>query len=152
MKIVERRLSGTQPLRHAVGKEHVLAIEWTEAILTIAKQQHKDKHREDSIKRFLHRARLEYNDNWHSPAGQRGNYPNGEFFVRRIKSEPNNETGKTLRIEEEHFLNKETRNGHLKQGYNIHDFYTLCRSSNNPVLLPSIRSKMIHKNDPYFFK
>ena len=81
MKIAERRLSGPQSLQPAVGKEHVLAIEWTEAIPTIAKQQHKDKHREDSMKRFLHRARLQHNDSLHSPSGQRGNYPDEEFFV-----------------------------------------------------------------------
>ena len=52
MKIAERRFSGAQPLRPVVGKEYALAFEWTDAALTIAKQQHKNKHREDSMKRF----------------------------------------------------------------------------------------------------
>jgi len=153
MKIAEKRFSGAQPLRPAIGKEYALAIEWTEAALTIAKQQHKDKHREESMIRFLHRARLEHNNNWHSPAGQRGNYPNEEFFVRRIESDPNPDTGKTLRIEEEYFLSKETRNGHLKQGYNIHDFYALCRGEKlQQSRTPSQPiCRMTHKNDPYFF-
>ena len=43
MDIAERRISGTHPLRPAVGKEYALAIEWAEGALDIVKNENNDK-------------------------------------------------------------------------------------------------------------
>ena len=150
MNIAERRMSGKQPMRPAIGKEYALAIEWAEGALALTN----DKPLETMITRFLHKARLEHNNNWHSPAGQRGNYPNEEFFVRRIENSPSITTGRELRVEEVLFLKNNTVNGHLKQGFNIHDFYSLCRGETDTpayTLSTPPKCKLTTKNDPYFF-
>eukprot|EP00091_Calanus_sinicus_P011996 TRINITY_DN27073_c0_g1_i1.p1 TRINITY_DN27073_c0_g1~~TRINITY_DN27073_c0_g1_i1.p1 ORF type:complete len:151 (+),score=27.82 TRINITY_DN27073_c0_g1_i1:107-559(+) len=127
MNIAERRISGAQPMRPAIGKEYALAIEWAEGALTITQNKADDKPMEKYIAKFLKSARIEHNSNWRSPVGQKGNLPNEEFFVRKIVNNPKLSTGKELRMEENDFLSKEPKNYHLNQGYNIHDFYALCR-------------------------
>ena len=153
MNIAERRISGAQPMRPAIGKEYALAIEWAEGALTMANEVG-DKPMGKVITRFLQKARLEHNNNWNSPVGQRGNYPNEEFFLKRIESSsPLLTSGKELRKEETDFLREESGNGHLKQGYNIHDFYSLCRGE-TVIHSHAPRLPMCHlttKNNPYFF-
>ena len=152
MNIAQRRISGLHPMRPSVGKEYALAIEWAEGALNLMMQNENEKRLEDRITRFLNKARLDHNNNWNSPVGQRGNYPNEEFFVRRIESSPNITTGRELRFEEAEFLQRGSTNGHLKQGFNIHDFYTLCRGEKvdyssapqNPMCW------LTTKNNPYF--
>jgi hypothetical protein len=63
MNIAERRISGRSPLRPAIGKEFALAIEWAEGALTVAKN---DEPMEKFITKFLQKARLEHNNNWHT--------------------------------------------------------------------------------------
>ena len=153
MNIAKRRISGAQPMRPAIGQEYALAIEWAEGALTLVENNEDDKDMEKSITRFLQRARLEHNNNWRSPLGQRGNFPNEEFFVRRIENDSELTTGKDLRSEGKIFLGEETKDGPLKQGYNIHDFYSLCRGEkvrhshapSNPMC------RLTTKDNPYFF-
>ena len=57
-----------------------------------------------------------------SPKNQRGNYPNEEFFVRRTEGKVE---GMVLRKEEEGM--KEGEATTLRQGFHLHDFYSLCR-------------------------
>ena len=152
MNIAERRISGTQPMRPAIGKEFALAIEWAEGALAITTNKGEDKDMEKMVTKFLQSARLAHNKNWVSPAGQRGNLPNEEYFVRKIVNKPKLTTGKELRSEETKFLN-DSNSGYLKQGYNIHDFYALCRGERVPHShAPSTPMCMLTtKNNPYFY-
>ena len=153
MNIAERRISGTQPMRPAIGKEFALAIEWAEGALTIVKNNGHDKAMEEFITRFLNKARLEHNNNWRSAIGQKGNYQNEEFFFQRILYSPVQVTGKDLRIKETTFLLTQSNAVHLNQGYNMHDFYALCRGERVPHShAPSIPMCMLTtKNNPYFY-
>ena len=133
MIIAERRLTGSSPIRPLLGPEYATAILWAEAALGKALPPHREE-----IERFLNRARLEHNNNWISPAGetfnstelfylqsagQYGNFPNEEFFVRRIETSPEISTGFQLRLEEEEVFKRETQNS-----FNVlNNFYSLCR-------------------------
>jgi len=155
MNIAEKRISGKQPLRPYIGKEYALAIEWAEGALILANKTENDDPQVSLIMTFLQKARIEHNNNWQSPQGQRGNYPNEEFFVRRIQKRPKLTTGKLLRVEESYILKETLGNlnaGWLKQGYNIHDFYALCRGDfgNNLYSSATPTCKFTTKNDPYF--
>ena len=126
MIIAERRLTGSSPVRPELGPEYATAILWAEAALGKALPPHREE-----IERFLNRARLEHNNNWISPAGetfnstelfylqsagQYGNFPNEEFFVRRIETSPEISTGFQLRLEEEEVVKRETQNSSLDDG------------------------------------
>ena len=137
MIIAERRLTGSSPIRPELGPEYATAILWAEAALGKALPPHREE-----IERFLNRARLEHNNNWISPAGetfnstelfylqsagQHGNYPNEEFFVRRIETSPEISTGFQLRLEEEEVFKRETQNSPPNK-FNVENkFYSLCR-------------------------
>jgi len=153
MMIAESRISGAQPMRPHIVKEFALAIEWAEGALTITKNKGNDETMEKYITKFLKTARIEHNKNWRSPAGQKGNLPNEEFFVRKIVNTPRLITGKELRKEETEFLAKEPKNSYLNQGYNIHDFYALCRGEqvNHSHAMTKPMCKLTTKNDPYFY-
>lgn len=151
MNIAEEKLNGKNPIRPFIGKEYALAIEWAEGALTLEKAN--DEPQVSMITTFLRIARRGHNNNWQSPKGQRGNYPNEEFFVRRIQKELT--TGIQLRIEENYFWTNKSGNnqfGNLKQEFNIHDFNSLCRGEieNNLYTSTSPMCKFITKNDPYF--
>lgn len=153
MNIAESRISGIQPMRPAIAKEYALAIEWAEGALTITQNKADDKPMEKYIAKFLKSARIEHNINWRSPVGQKGNLPNEEFFVRKIVNNPRLSTGKELRMEEKDFLAREPKNHHLNQGYNIHDFYSLCRGErvNHSHAPEKPMCRLTTKNNPYFF-
>jgi len=153
MNIAESRISGAQPMRPAIGKEYALAIEWAEGALTITQNKADDEPMEKHIGQFLKNARIEHNSNWRSPVGQRGNLPNEEFFVRKIMNNPKLTVGMDLRIEETDFLAREPAAQRLNQGYNIHDFYALCRGehvrhSHAPA---KPMCTLTTKNNPYFY-
>ena len=70
MLIAERRLTGVSPLRPNIGPEYALAIIWAEAALALAEDGAGGEERE-RIERFLNKARLEHNNNWISPSGNK---------------------------------------------------------------------------------
>jgi len=149
----EGKLSGTQMMMIALNcineDEFALAIEWAEAASEVTKNRGDDKLTENQIIKFLEFARTEHNKYWESPLEERGNYPNEEFFVRKIV----NVTGKELRMEEQTFLAKEDDSISYIDTYNIHDFHALCRGEDirftykpkNPIC------KLTTNNEPYFF-
>jgi len=146
MYIADVRLKGSHPLRASLGPEYALAIIWAEGALTKAGPEH----RED-IERFLEAARGHHNFNWRSPAGHHGNYPNEEYFVRRIKTSEKS-TGLQLRREEEDFIKKEKENLYQNAGFNIHDFYSLCRgeSLDTSCSSPVTQCRVSTNSQPYF--
>ena len=105
--------------------------------------------------------------------GEKGNLPNEEFFLRRIETSPDVTTGLSLRHEEEEYGKTQHKTTRLNQGriieswkklwckyisffkcsgYDIHDFYSLCRGER---LAHSCSSKqaMCHltsRGQPYF--
>ena len=109
MDIARRRQSGQQPLRPQLKAEHAIAIIWAEAALSLTK----DKDKRIEAEMFLGLARLEHNNNWVNPEGKRGNFPNEEFFVRKIEE---GDTGLSLREEEKLFLVNATNDPLNNQG------------------------------------
>ena len=64
MNIAERRISGAQPMRPAIGKEYALAIEWAEAAKVALESSRKDnKHLEDTIRSFVEQTKKDYLSN-----------------------------------------------------------------------------------------
>ena len=150
MMIASNRLSGAaKPIRPDLLNEFALAIEWAEGAFIKTKNSGVDKLMESYIRKFLKFARTKHNKHWESPLEQRGNLPNEEFFVRKIV----NITGKELRFEEVEFIAKEDDSILLRDDYNVHDFYALCRGEDirfsykptNPIC------QLTNKNDPYFY-
>ena len=109
MDIARRRQSGHQPLRPHLKVEHALAIIWAEAALSLTE----DEEQRLELETFLGLVRLAHNDNWVNPAGKRGNFPNEEFFVRKIEE---GDTGLGLREEEKLFLANATNDPTNNQG------------------------------------
>ena len=109
MDIARRRQSGQQPLRPSLRAEYALAIIWAEAAFSLAE----DEEEREEVERFLELARSLHNNNWIDPAGRRGNFPNEEFFVRKIEER---DTGLELRKEEELFLANATNDPLNNQG------------------------------------
>ena len=109
MDIARRRQSGQQPLRPHLKVEHALAIIWAEAALSLTEDE--DERLEAEM--FLGLARMAHNNDWVNPAGKRGNFPNEEFFVRKIEE---GDTGLSLREEEKLFLVNATNDPLNNQG------------------------------------
>ena len=109
MDIARRRQTGLQPLRPQLKAELALAILWAEAALSLTE----DEDERIEVEMFLGLARMEHNNNWVDPAGKRGNFPNEEFFVRKIEE---GDTGLSLREEEKLFLVNATNDSWSKQG------------------------------------
>ena len=109
MDIATRRQSGRQPLRPHLRQEHALAIIWAEAALSLMQ----DEEARLEVETFLEKARREHNNHWVNPAGRRGNYPNEEFFVRKIEE---GDTGLSLREDEKLFLVNATNDPSNNQG------------------------------------
>ena len=107
---------------------------------------------EERIKRLLTETKLEHNQHWRSPVGQRGNYPNEEFFVRKVDQDKIT-TGQELRREEAAYLREYSMTGYLKQGWNIHDFYSLCRGEavSHTMVPTKQHCQLTTKNNPYFY-
>ena len=109
MDIARRRQSGQQPLRPHLKVEHALAIIWAEAALSLTE----DEDERLEVEMFLGLARMAHNNDWVNPAGKRGNFPNEEFFVRKIEE---GDTGLSLREEEKLFLVNATNDPLNNQG------------------------------------
>ena len=152
MNIAESRVSGHQPLRPGIGKEYALAIEWAEGALALVEDDGSNTEMEERIKRLLTETKLEHNQHWRSPVGQRGNYPNEEFFVRKVDQDKIT-TGQELRREEAAYLREYSITGYLRQGWNIHDFYSLCRGEtvSHTMVTTKQYCQLTTKNNPYFY-
>ena len=109
MDIARRRQSGQQPLRPHLKVEHALAIIWAEATLSLTE----DEDERLEVEMFLGLARMAHNNDWVNPVGRRGNFPNEEFFVRKIEE---GDTGLSLREEEKLFLVNATNDPLNNQG------------------------------------
>ena len=109
MDIARRRQSGQQPLRPQLKAEHAIAIIWAEAALSLTE----DEDERIEVEMFLGLARMAHNNDWVNPAGKRGNFPNEEFFVRKIEE---GDTGLSLREEEKLFLVNATNDPLNNQG------------------------------------
>ena len=59
---------------------------------------------------------MEHNNQWQSPAGQKGKLPNEMFFVRKIEFNPKLTTGMELRSEEDEFIGNQTKALNLNEG------------------------------------
>ena len=151
MDIARRRISGSHPMRPRNGREYALAIEWAEAALEIVKEDGNSIF-SDTILEFLQDARAKHDKFWPSPLGQKGTFPNEEFFVERVDDHGKISFGKELRERETQFLRKFSISGYLRQGFDIHDFYALCRGD----ILENKKQYQgtclyTNKNDPFFF-
>ena len=152
MAIAHSCYSGQNPIRPAVGKEYALAIEWAEGADKISIDQH-GSFSFNYRKEFLMRARIVHDRNWRTPVGQRGVLPNEEVFVSKILNDEGiTKSGQELRKEEKVFLQSEPQVRDLSSGFNIHDFYALCReetlNQTKPLKDPKCYSTAL--NDPYF--
>ena len=119
--IAELLLSGRAPLRPGLGPQFALAVIWAEAGLELEAGAGE----RGRLERVLGRARALHDTHWVDPADQRGNYPNEEFFLRRMES--SSVTGLQLRAEEGAFLDSQQEATRLNQKFHLHDFYSLCR-------------------------
>ena len=99
------------------------------------------------------RARIVHDRNWRTPVGQRGVLPNEEVFVSKILNDEGiTKSGQELRKEEKVFLQSEPQVRDLSSGFNIHDFYALCRGEtlNQTKSLKDPKCYSTALNDPYF--
>jgi hypothetical protein len=79
--------------------------------------------------------------------------PNEEVFVSKIWNEEDiPKSGQELRKEENVFLQSEPQVRNLSSGFNIHDFYALCRGEtlNETKSLKDPKCYSTTLNDPYF--
>lgn len=168
MMIAYSRFSGEQSLRPHLGKEYALALEWAEAALDLqpdhfsmtgataneevdqpppSRTLHDFEIVEEQVREQIMRMRWEHDSSWISPEDQRGNLPNEEFFVRKTDGRV---TGKELRAEEVGMKHKDAEV--LRQGFHLHNFYTLCRGevpvTGTTPRLPLCR--LTNRNDFYF--
>ena len=79
--------------------------------------------------------------------------PNEKVFVSKILNDDGiTKTGQELRKEEKVFLQSEPQVRDLSTGFNIHDFYTLCRGEtlNQTKTIKDPKCYLTTLNDPYF--
>ena len=152
MSIAHSRYSGKDPVRPGVGKEFALAIEWAEGAEEVITDP-PGSFAFNYMKEFLNRARIVHDRNWKTPSGQRGVLPNEEVFVEKILHEDRTiKSGKYLRQKEMNFLESEPQVRDLSSGFNIHDFYSLCRTERLENLTKTLKNPYCYfqNKDPYF--
>merc|ERR1719412_278702 len=110
MDIARSRYSGRQPLRPSLGAEYAVAVVWAEAALQAARAEAERA----EVTQFLETARAEHNRRWVEP--RRGNFPNEEFFVRRLET---GDSGLQLRQEEDEAMAGVANAASYNQGYNL---------------------------------
>ena len=153
LSIAHSCYSGKNPIRPGISKEYALAIEWAEGAQKIAKKGDQSGRFVRELWEFLNRARIVHDRNWKSPVGQRGVLPNEEVFVSKIfRDDGTTKSGKQLREEEKLFLQTEPQVRVLTSGFNIHDFYALCRGESlNMTKHPkNPKCYTTTQDDPYF--
>ena len=152
MAIAHSCYSGKNPIRPAVGKEYALAIEWAEGADKISNDQH-GSFSFNYRREFLMRARIVHDRNWRTPVGQRGVLPNEEVFVSKVLNDEGiTKSGQKLRKEEKVFLQSEPQVRDLSSGFNIHDFYAICRGEtlNQTKPLKHLKCYLTTLDEPYF--
>jgi len=151
MEIAERRGSGRVPMRPQISREYALAIEWAEGALRLSYMLGGSPEEKTYIENFLRQARDHHNGAWVSSEGQKGNLPNEQFFISRIFP---GEEGRVLRQREADWVRSQSPTQHLMQGYDIHDFYALCRGetthSTNISEVDQGRCVFSTNDDPFF--
>jgi hypothetical protein len=150
LDIARSRYEGRNPLRPELGQEFALAVQWAERALEVAEVSG-DVGMELIVEDFLQEVRHQHDLQWKSPVGNRANFPNEEFFVTKISSDNHSKSGEQLRMEENDFLDLVPRTPDPGQGYDIHDFYSLCRGE--PVNLrsspPNLQCFLATHDDPF---
>ena len=152
MAIAHTCYSGDHPIRPGVGKQYALAIEWAEAAQKMSEAK-QGSFAHNYMVEFLRRVRLVHDRNWRTPVGHRGVLPNEELFVSKIVNDEGvMRTGQQLREEEIVFLQSEPQVRDLSTGFNIHDFYSLCRGEEINLTKPleDPACLLTTNNDPYF--
>ena len=79
--------------------------------------------------------------------------PNEEVFVEKILHEDHTiKSGKYLRQKEISFLESEPQVRDLSSGFNVHDFYALCRTERLENLTKTLKNPycFFQNKDPYF--
>lgn len=132
--IAKRRYSGENLLRPHIHKEYALAIEWAEAAhRLIGTIDHNEKEKLEKngisktrIEEFINNLKTEHDAYWKNV--NYGNFPNEEFFISKFSNYDYLVSGRDMRLREsEELPRKRSEGGVLSSGFNIHDFYSLCR-------------------------
>ena len=85
--------------------------------------------------------RREHNNQWQSPAGQKGKLPNEMFFVRKIEFNPKLTTGMELRSEEDEFIKNQAKSLNLNEGKTIE--MNMIMSSSLSIFISDLCSLII---------
>ena len=101
------------------------------------------------VEDFLHEVRRHHDMEWRNPFDDRANLPNEEFFVTKITSDRYTKSGQQLRLEENDFLAGKPSTAIPGDGYDIHDFYHLCRGDHINNNHHHLTCSFTNNNDPY---
>lgn len=148
LSIARSRYEGQNPLRPSLRQEFATAVEWGEGALELARVAG-ERGMELLAEDFLHEVRKHHDMEWRNPFDDRANLPNEEFFVTIITSDGYTKSGSQLRLEETDFLRGEPSTGVAGDGYDIHEYYHLCRGDHTNSHHQHLTCSLTNNNHPY---